>query len=137
MLVKGRLTDSYHSNLEIDDFEYIVDKKIEDGGKNLGTSPHGLLAGSIAGCKLMVARGYMDFNKKAYDHLDIQVESTITGSKRHETVEMNVLLTVHGAEFEEKEKGYLLRIIEKGCTMANILTTGGKNIITTEIAFVE
>ena len=35
----GTLTDSYQVTFDIDGFPYIVDRSIEDGGKNTGTSP--------------------------------------------------------------------------------------------------
>lgn len=133
MIVQGSLTDSYKSTLDVDGFEYHADRSIEKGGENSGTSPHGLLAASVASCKLMVAKGYMDHNELSFSRIDITVDSKVTGSKRNETVEMDVQLTVRGATMEEKEISFLGRIVERGCTMANILTAGGKNIITTTV----
>ena len=112
MIVQGALTESYKSTLDVDGFEYTADRSIEKGGENSGTSPHGLLAASVASCKLMVARGYMDHNEISFSRIDIKVDS---------------------ATMEEKEISFLGRIVERGCTMANILTAGGQNIITTTV----
>lgn len=62
MKATGTLTDSYQVSFDIDGFPYTVDRSIEDGGKNTGTTPHGMLLGSIAGCKIIVAKSYLDHN---------------------------------------------------------------------------
>lgn len=130
---EGFLTDSYQITLDIEGFEYSVDKSIETGGNNTGTSPHGLLLGSIASCKLMVAKSYLDYNNISYKQVNIQAESQIKGKKHNETIEITVNIVVIGANLDEKEVGYMARIVEKGCTMANILTAGGENEIHTVI----
>lgn len=53
MKAKGTLTDSYQINLDIDGHSYIVDRSIQNGGKDSGTSPHGMLLGSMQVVKLL------------------------------------------------------------------------------------
>lgn len=133
MLVTGYLTDSYQIKLDVEGFEYIVDRSIEKGGENTGTSPFGMLLSSIAGCKLMVARGYLEHNEIPFERLEIETDGNITGSSRRETVEISVKITVIGAELTEKEHNFMTRIVDRGCTMANILTAGGENKVDLEI----
>lgn len=133
MHAKGFLTDSYQVSLDIDGFNYVIDRTLEKGGRNEGTSPHGFLLGSIAGCKGIVAKSYLDHNKLAYEKIDVQADSQIKGHPRQETIEINVLITVYGANLTEKDIRYMTTIVKKGCTMANILTAGGENTITVSI----
>lgn len=133
MKIAGQLTDSYQVKLNIDDFEYLSDRTEGKGGTNTGTSPHGFLLGSIASCKMMVAKGYLDHNKILYDRVEIEAESEIKGSKRKETIEIDVHIQVFGAQLDEKQLSFMTRIVDKGCTMANILTAGGKNKVTASI----
>lgn len=133
MLIKGYLTDSYKINLDVEGYDYVVDKSVEQGGQASGTSPYGMLLSSIAGCKLMVAKGYLDHNEISFERLEIETDGNITGSPRRETVEIDVKITVFGAELSEKEHNHLTRIVDRGCTMANILTAGGENKVNLEI----
>lgn len=133
MKLDGFLTDSYQTELNIDGFDYIADRELEKGGKNEGTSPHGYLLGSIAGCKIMVAKGYLTRNNHDFDRIEVQAESEIKGKPRAERMDIAVELTVHGAELSEKELSHLFRIVDQGCPMANVLTAGGENNVTTKI----
>lgn len=133
MKAKGFLTDTYQVSLNVDDFNYTIDRTVEKGGKDEGTSPHGFLLGSIAGCKIIVAKSYLDHNNLPYEKIEVDAESTIHGSKKKETIDITVNLHVIGATLDEKELGYMSRIVQGGCTMANILTAGGKNTVTTKI----
>lgn len=133
MNAKGTLTDSYQISFDIDGFPYTVDRAIEDGGKNMGTSPHGMLLGSIASCKIIVAKSYLDHHAIAYEKVDVEADSTITGKSRNERIAIEVKIIVSGAEMTEKDIRFMTRIVDKGCTMANILTAGGENTVTTTI----
>lgn len=133
MLVKGQLTDSYQIALDVEGFEYIVDRSVEKGGKNSGTSPYGMLLSSIASCKLMVARGYLEKSKIPFERLEIEADGKIKGSPRKETVDISVNLTVIGADLTDKQLNFMKRIVDRGCTMANILTAGGENNIDLKI----
>lgn len=129
MLVRGFLNNSYQTKLDVDGFEYIADRSVEKGGENRGTSPHGLLVSSVAACKTMVAKGYLNHNKLPFEKIEVEAESEINGRPRNEIIAITVNLKIIGAELNEKEFDYLTRIVEKGCTMANILTAGGKNTV--------
>lgn len=133
MLVKGQLTDSYQIALDVEGFEYIVDRSVEKGGKNSGTSPYGMLLSSIASCKLMVARGYLEHSKIPFERLEIEADGEIKGSPRKETVDISVTLIVIGADLTDKQLNFMKRIVDRGCTMANILTAGGENNIDLKI----
>ena len=133
MYTEGFLTDSHQVHLEIDGFPYTVARSLEDGGKNEGPSPHGFLLGSIASCKMIVAKSYLDHNNIAYEKIDVQANSKIKGPKRSETIAIEVKLVVLGANLDEKQLRYMQRIVDKGCTMANILTSGGENTVDTII----
>lgn len=133
MLVRGSLTDSYQTTLDVDGFEYIADRSVERGGEDTGTSPHGLLVASVAACKTMVAKGYLDHNNRSFEKIEVEADSQINGLPRNETIAITVQLNIIGAELSEKEFGYLTRIVENGCTMANILTAGGKNTVDLKI----
>lgn len=133
MKATGTLTDSYQVALNIDDFPYTVDRSLEDGGKNTGTSPHGMLLGSIASCKIIVAKSYLDHNEMAYEKVDVEATSTITGKKRSERIEIEVVIIVAGADMTEKDIRFMKRIVDKGCTMANILTASDENKVSTTI----
>lgn len=133
MNAKGTLTDSYQISFDIDGFPYTVDRAIEDGGKNTGTSPHGMLLGSIASCKIIVAKSYLDHHAITYEKVDVEADSTITGKSRNERIAIEVKIIVSGAEMTEKDIRFMTRIVDKGCTMANILTAGGENTVTTTI----
>ena len=133
MKVTGTLTDSYQVLFDIDGFPYTVDRSIEDGGKNTGTTPHGMLLGSIAGCKIIVAKSYLDHNDIPYETIDIEATSTITGEKRNERIEIMIEIVVSGATMTEKDIRFMTRIVDKGCTMANILTASDENKVTTTI----
>lgn len=136
MKTQGYLTDSYQISLTIDGYDYVADRTSERGGKDSGTSPHGLLLGSVAACKLMVAKSYLDHNQIPYERVDVNAESKIKGKKRRETIEIDVYITVNGADMSEKDLNYMTRIVEKGCTIANILTAGEQNTVTTTISSV-
>lgn len=136
MFAKGTLTNSYQVELNIDDFDYTIDRSTALGGENTGTSPHGFLLGSIASCKAMVAKGYLDHNNIAYNRVEVEAESGILGKKRNETIEITVNLQVFGAHLDEKQIGFMTRIVDNGCTMANILTAGGQNKVNTIITTV-
>lgn len=133
MKTTGTLTDSYQVAFDIDGFPYTVDRSIEDGGKNTGTSPHGMLLGSIASCKIIVAKSYLDHNEIAYEKVDVEAISTIMGKKRNERINIEVEIIVTGAEMTEKDIRFMTRIVDKGCTMANILTASDENKVTTTI----
>lgn len=133
MHAEGFLTDAHQVSLNIDGFDYIIDRSLEKGGKNEGTSPHGFLLGSILGCKTIVAKSYLDHNRLPYERLDVQADSQIKGEPRQETIDIAVEIIVYGAQLTEKDIRYMTRIVEKGCTMANILTAGGENTVTTTI----
>lgn len=133
MKATGTLTDSYQVSFDIDGFPYTVDRSIEDGGKNTGTTPHGMLLGSIAGCKIIVAKSYLDHNDIPYETIDIEATSTITGKKRNERIEIIINIVVSGAKMTEKDIRFMTRIVDKGCTMANILTASDENKVTTTI----
>lgn len=133
MKATGTLTDSYQVSFDIDGFPYTVDRSIEDGGKNTGTTPHGMLLGSIAGCKIIVAKSYLDHNDIPYETIDIEATSTITGKKRNERIEIIINIVVSGAKMTEKHIRFMTRIVDKGCTMANILTASDENKVTTTI----
>ena len=133
MKAKGTLTDSYQINLDIDGHSYIVDRSIQNGGKDSGTSPHGMLLGSIASCKIIIAKSYLDHNDITYNKVDVKGTSNIIGKKRSERVEMEIEIIVYGAEMTDKDIRYMGRIVDKGCTMANILTASDENKVTTKI----
>lgn len=133
MKAAGTLTDSYQIAFDIDGFSYIVDRSIEDGGKDTGTSPHGMLLGSIASCKIIVAKSYLDHNEIAYQKVDVEATSSITGKKRNERIEIEIKIIVTGAEMTEKDIRFMTRIVDKGCTMANIITASSENTVTTTI----
>lgn len=133
MKATGTLTDSYQIAFDIDGFSYIVDRSIEDGGKDTGTSPHGMLLGSIASCKIIVAKSYLDHNEIAYQKVDVEATSSITGKKRNERIEIEIKIIVTGAEMTEKDIRFMTRIVDKGCTMANIITASSENTVTTTI----
>lgn len=133
MKITGQLTDSYQVKLTIDDFEYISDRTEEKGGTNTGTSPHGFLLSSIASCKMMVAKGYLEHNHIPYDRVEIEAESEIQGAKRNETIEIDVYIKVFGANLDDKQLGFMSRIVDKSCIMANILTAGGENKVTATV----
>lgn len=133
MYAEGFLTDSHQVSLSIDGFDYVVDRSIEQGGKNEGTSPHGFLLGSILSCKGIVAKSYLDHNQLPYEKLVIKAKSQIKGKTRQETIHIDIEITVHGAQLSEKDIRYMTRIVDKGCTMANILTAGDANTVTTTI----
>lgn len=133
MEAKGFLTDTYQVNMEIDGFPYTVDRSLDKGGKNEGTSPHGLLLGSITTCKIIVAKSYLDHNNIHFDKIDVTANSEIKGRTRNETIDINVQLIIHGAHLDEKQQRHIKVIVDKGCTMANILTAGGQNTVTTTI----
>lgn len=133
MKATGTLTDSYQVSFDIDGFPYTVDRSIEDGGKNTGTTPHGMLLGSIAGCKIIVAKSYLDHNDIPYETIDIEATSTITGKKRNERIEIIINIVVSGAKMTEKDIRFMTRIVDKGCTMANILTASDENKVITTI----
>lgn len=133
MKAQGTLTDSYQITFDIDGFPYIVDRSIQDGGKNTGTTPHGMLFGSIASCKIIVAKSYLDHNHIAYEDVEVIANSHITGSKRKERIEIDIEIIVTGARMSEKDIRFMTRIVEKGCTMANILTASDENKVTTKV----
>lgn len=133
MKATGTLTDSYQVTFDIDGFPYIVDRSIEDGGKNTGTSPHGMLLGSIASCKIIVAKSYLDHNELAYEKVEVEATSTIMGKKQNERINIEVEIIVTGAEMTEKDIRFMTKIVDKGCTMANILTASDENKVTTTI----
>lgn len=133
MKATGTLTDSYQIAFDIDGFSYIVDRSIEDGGKDTGTSPHGMLLGSIASCKIIVAKSYLDHNEIAYQKVDVEATSSITGKKRNKRIEIEIKIIVTGAEMTEKDIRFMTRIVDKGCTMANIITASSENTVTTTI----
>lgn len=133
MEAKGFLTDSYRVSLDIEGFDYVVDQSEERGGENTGVPPHGMMLGSVAACKLQVAKGYLDYNKIAYKKVDVEASSKLNGPKRHETIEIDVLIKVHGANLNEKDIKNMTIIVENGCTMANVLTAGGENTVTTTV----
>lgn len=133
MKISGQLVNSYQVKLDIDGFEYLSDQSEEKGGTNTGTTPHGFLLSSIASCKIMVAKGYLDHNNLPYERVEMTGNSKILGIKRNESIEINIHLKVFGAHLDEKELGYMTRIVDKGCTMANILTAGEKNKVSTTI----
>ena len=84
----------------------------------------------------MVAKSYLDHNQIPYERGDVNAESKIKGKKRRETIEIDVYITVNGADMSEKDLNYMTRIVEKGCTIANILTAGEQNTVTTTISAV-
>jgi uncharacterized OsmC-like protein len=133
MQLEGFLTDTYQIQMNIDGHEYIADRELERNGKNEGTSPHGLLLGSVAACKGMVARGYLDKNNHSFDRIEIKGESKIQGKPRQETIDIEVELKIFDADLNDKDLRFLNRIVEKGCTMANILTAGGENKVSVNI----
>lgn len=133
MKATGTLTDSYQIAFDIDGFSYIVDRSIEDGGKDTGTSPHGMFLGSIASCKIIVAKSYLDHNEIAYQKVDVEATSSITGKKRNERIEIEIKIIVTGTEMTEKDIRFMTRIVDKGCTMANIITASSENTVTTTI----
>ena len=107
MKATGTLTDSYQVAFDIDGFPYIVDRSIDDGGKNTGTSPHGMLLGSIASCKIIVAKSYLDHNEIAFEKVDVEATSTIIGNKRNERINIEVEIIVTGAEMTEKDVRFM------------------------------
>lgn len=133
MKLQGIMKDTYKTDLTVDGFDYVMDRSLDKGGEDTGTSPHGFLLSSIAGCKVMVAKGYLDHNKLSYDEIKVEAESDIQGLRGNETIDIVVNLHIVGANLSEKEESHLNRIVERGCTMANILTAGGKNNVTANI----
>lgn len=133
MIAIGSLNDSFQVTIDIDGFPYTVDRSIEDGGKNTGTSPHGMLLGSIADCKIIVAKSYLDHNKITFEKLNVNETSKITEKKRAERIEIELDIIVIGAEMSKKDICFMTRIVEKGCTMANIVTASAEYKITTTI----
>lgn len=133
MKVTGHLTDSYQIKMNINGYPYIADQSVEKGGEGSGISPHGYLLGSIASCKLMVAKGYLAHNNISYDRVEITGNSEIKGMKRRETIDIDVHITVYGGNLDAKQLDFMTRIVDKGCTMANILTAGGENNVTATV----
>ncbi len=136
MKMTGFLGDTAKTYMNIDGFEYVADRPLEKRGENSGTSPHGFLLGSIAGCKVMVAEGFLNARGTKFEKIEVDAESQMHGGRRKETVDIVVNLRVIGAELTEKDVKHLNQYVEGACPMANILTAGGKNTVTTNITIV-
>lgn len=133
MKVEGVLSGSARTVLDVEGFEYVADRPVADGGEDMGMSPHGFLLASVAGCKAMVAESFLRGNGHAFERVEVAAESDLRGRRREETIDIVVDLRIVGAKLGETAERHLGQFVDGACTMANLLTAGGTNTVTTRI----
>lgn len=130
MRLTAALTDSYQVKTKVNGHEYLIDQSEEKGGKGSGASPTSVMVAALAACKTMVAKGYLDAKKIAYDRVETAVDYEFHGPNSKATVEMTVHVDVTGANLNETQLKQLQLIVSTGCPVANVLDSE-KNTIET------
>ncbi len=133
MKLTGYVGETSKTYMTIDGFDYVADRSKDKGGEDSGTSPHGFLLGSIAACKMMVAESFLRANELDFEKIEVDAESEMHGGRRNETIDIVVNMRVIDAKLTEKDKKHLNQFVDGACSMANILTAGGKNSVKTNI----
>lgn len=121
MKVTAVLTDSYQVKAMASGHEYWIDQPEEKGGKGTGASPGAVLAAAVAGCKAMVAKGYLDARNISYDRVDTTVDYEFKGPSTKAVLEMTIYVDVIGASVDDKQLQQLQKIVTIGCPVANVL----------------
>jgi len=130
MKVTATLTDSYQVKALAGTHEYLIDQPEERGGKGTGASPGAVLAAAVAGCKAMVAKGYLDARKITYDRIDTTIEYEFKGPSTKSALEMTIYVDVIGANVDDKQLQQLQKIVTIGCPVANVLKNDQNKIET-------
>lgn len=130
MRITAELTDSYQVRAMVNGHEYLIDQTEEKGGEGTGASPGAVLAAAVAGCKAMVAKGYLDGRRIAFDKIETTIDYTIQGPATKTVLEMAIHVDVIGANLEDRQLQQLQKIVEIGCPVANVLANGQNKIKT-------
>ena len=98
--------------------ELIADEPVDNGGQNLGFSPHELLAASLAACTSATLRMYAD--RKGWDlaSLDVHIELVEPDAEGKTVFRRQLSMT---GNLDEAQKQRLMAIANK-CPVHKILT---------------
>jgi putative redox protein len=104
--------EHYNTTLTYGAHAFFVDELPENGGKDTGPSPSGLIASSLASCTAITLRMYAD--RKGYDVEKIDVKVALTRKDEsgisHSLFEQKIFVTGNISESERKR---LLEIADK------------------------
>ena len=121
MKINATLEDRFKTEIQIGKHSYILDREETVGGTDAGTSPTNLLMASVLGCKVMVAKAFLDARDLTFDKIETDIDFDITGPNMHPSAEGVVTIKVIGATLDDKTQQQLHRIVETGCPVHNLL----------------
>lgn len=121
MKITATLTDSYKVDTQIDNHSYTLDRTAAFGGTDAGSSPVELMMTSLLGCKIMVAKGFLDTRDFKFEKIEADIEYESGGTNLYPTLEGTVTIKIIGGDLDEKSQTQIHRIIDTGCPVANLL----------------
>lgn len=98
--------------------ELIADEPVDNGGQNLGFSPHELLAASLAACTSATLRMYADRKGWGLESLDVKIDIEEPNEEGKTVIRRQLIMT---GDLDEAQKQRLVAIANK-CPVHKILT---------------
>ena len=112
-------------NVHINTHEFISDVAQNEGGEDLGPSPHDLYDAALASCKALTLMWYAKKKNIAISHIDTRVERD-DSKERQGVYQLRTTLIVKG-NFTDEEFAQISAVAEK-CPVHKLMTS-----VTTEI----
>jgi putative redox protein len=125
--------DSGHGGLQIligaGPARFVADEPVENGGLDLGPSPHALVAAGLAACTTMTLRLYA--KRKEWPLGPVHVEVTHSRKAGDQPADTFTRLIRLGGDLDDEQRARLMQIAEM-CPIHRLLTAGAR-IVTEEL----
>lgn len=124
--VTASITDqSYKTEVDTNDFKFIVDEPKSLGGTEQGPNPGNLLAAALASCTAITLRMYANRKDWPVDSIDVTVD--FERNQERQTTEFRREINIKGT-LDEKQKSRLLAIanacpVHKTLSSASVINT--------------
>jgi putative redox protein len=121
-------SDTYTSNVRVNQHELLVDEPLEKGGKDLGPAPGDYLCAALASCKAITLRMYAQRKKWKIDEIKVTVNLVLGKETASGNNTFFCQLQFAGNLDDEQQKRLL--VIANSCPIHRLLSKPG-DIVTT------
>lgn len=117
--------NSYKTEVDTNQFKFVVDEPKDLGGSDAGPNPGNLLAAALASCTAITLRMYA--NRKEWDVQNIDVQVDFERNQERQTTEFKREIRLQGT-LDDKQRKRLLSIanacpVHKTLSSASIINT--------------
>lgn len=133
--IEAVIEKNFSIDLKVDGHGYTVDKPVDFGGSDLGTSPVGYLYAALIGCKLMVCRAYMTKYYPQCYKITATGELDVIENLKTAVLSGNIDFVFYGLQAQDVNPEQLQSALKRHCTVHKLLAGAGADDVSQTFTF--